>query len=199
MVSQRRRAQSRRNTVNDATFVESRLHSLRTRLAAAYKGIYALLLGNGARDWMEDKALDKVQYVNLAVDIHHIFPKAWCDQHQIDDERRESIINKTAISAVTNRTIGGAAPSSYLADDREEGADSLDQLDALLEAHLVQADLLRADGFDAYFEARRERLCQLVEAAIGKNVPRDVDQGVAGEDSAQFDEAEVAESPEEAE
>ena len=28
----------------DATFVESRLHSLRTREAAAYKGIYALLI-----------------------------------------------------------------------------------------------------------------------------------------------------------
>ena len=187
------------NTVNDATFVESRLHSLRTRLAAAYKGIYALLLGNGARDWMEDKALDKVQYVNLAVDIHHIFPKAWCDQHQIDNERRESVINKTPISAVTNRTIGGAAPSSYLAMIEKKAQIPSGQLDALLEAHLVQAELLRADGFDAYFEARRERLCQLVEAAMGKNVPRDVDQGVAGEDSAQFDEAEVAESPEEAE
>lgn len=95
--------------MNDATFVESRLHSLRTRQAAAYKGIYALMLGHEARDWMEDKALDKVQYANLAVDIHHIFPKKWCDDHRIDDERRESIINKTAISAVTNRTIGGAA------------------------------------------------------------------------------------------
>lgn len=49
------------NTINDATFVESRLHSLRTRNSAAYKGIYALLLGNGARDWMEDRQLDKVQ------------------------------------------------------------------------------------------------------------------------------------------
>jgi hypothetical protein len=133
------------------------------------------------------------------VDIHHIFPKAWCDQNEIDNERRESIINKTAISAVTNRTIGGAAPSSYLATIEKRAQIPSGQLDGLLEAHLVQADLLRADDFDAYFEARRERLCQLVEAAMGKSVPRDVDQGAASEDSAQFDEAEVAESPEEAE
>ena len=39
------------NTINDATFVESRLHSLRSRNSAAYKGIYALFLGNQARDW----------------------------------------------------------------------------------------------------------------------------------------------------
>ena len=45
---------------------------------------------------MVDKALDKVQYVDLDVDIHHIFPQKWCDEHGIDDERRESIVNKTA-------------------------------------------------------------------------------------------------------
>lgn len=180
------------NTVNDATFVESRLHSLRTRQAAAYKGLYALLLSNEARDWMEDKALDKVQYVDLAVDIHHIFPKKWCEDHQIDDERRESIVNKTAISAVTNRTIGGAAPSAYLAQIEKKAQISGDKLDTLVEAHLVPADLLRADDFDGYFVERRSRLCDLVERAMSKAVPRDVDQGSA-EDSAQFEISEIAE------
>ena len=102
------------NTVNDATFVESRLHSLRTRLAAAYKGIYALLLGDGSKDWMEALELDEARYANLAIDIHHIFPQKWCNENGIDDEHRESIVNKTAISARTTRTIGGVAPSVYL-------------------------------------------------------------------------------------
>lgn len=175
------------NTVNDATFVESRLHSLRTRQAAAYKGIYALMLGHEARDWMEDKALDKVQYANLAVDIHHIFPKKWCDDHQIDDERRESIINKTAISAVTNRTIGGAAPSAYLPAIERKAKISPQLLDQLVEAHLVPAEHLRCDDFDAYFVERRSRICDLVEAAMGKSVPRDLSEGVAEEDSAHFE------------
>lgn len=185
------------NTVNDATFVESRLHSLRTRQAAAYKGVYALLLGNEARDWMEDKALDKVQYVNLAVDIHHIFPKKWCDDRKIDDERRESIVNKTAISAVTNRTIGGAAPSDYMAVIEKKADISSGRLDSLVEAHLVPAGLLRANDFDAYFVERRSRLCDLVEHAMGKAVPRDVDQGASSEDSTQFDLAEIEELPDE--
>lgn len=110
-------------TVQDAVFVESRLHSLRTRGAAAYKGIYSLLLANEARDWMEDKALDKVQYASLSVDIHHIFPKHWCATNGIDDERRESIVNKTAISARTNRTIGGSRPFEIRRRHRDEGAD----------------------------------------------------------------------------
>lgn len=187
------------NTVNDATFVESRLHSLRTRLAAAYKGIYALLLGNEARDWMEAKALDKVQYVSLAVDIHHIFPQKWCHENGIDDERRESIVNKTAISAVTNRTIGGAAPSSYLSVIEKKAQIAPDQLDGLLHGHLVPPPLLRADDFDTFFVVRRENLCQLVEQAMGKAVPRDVDHGDAEEDSAQFEPAEIEELPDESE
>lgn len=185
------------NTVNDATFVESRLHSLRTRQAAAYKGVYALLLGNEARDWMEDKALDKVQYVNLAVDIHHIFPKKWCDDSKIDDERRESIVNKTAISAVTNRTIGGAAPSDYMAVIEKKAGITSGRLDSLIEAHLVPASLLRVNDFDAYFVERRSRLCDLVEQAMGKAVPRDVDQGASSEDSTQFELAEIEELPDE--
>ncbi|MDN2495137.1 DUF262 domain-containing protein [Nocardia nova] len=186
------------NTVNDATFVESRLHSLRTRQAAAYKGIYALLLGNEARDWMEDKALDKVQYTSLAVDIHHIFPKKWCDTHEIDDERRESIVNKTAISAVTNRTIGGSAPSVYLAQIEKKAQITADRLNDLVEAHLVPVTHLRNDDFDGYFVGRRARLCQLVEEAMGKAVPRDVAEG-AQEDSARFEISEIEELPDEVE
>lgn len=186
------------NTVNDATFVESRLHSLRTRQAAAYKGVYALLLANGARDWMEDKALDKVQYASLAVDIHHIFPKAWCGQNGVNDEQRESIVNKTAISATTNRTIGGVAPSAYLNTIETKAQIGAGQLDSLLEAHLVPAELLRVNAFAEYFVERRERLCQLVEQAMGKAVPRDINQGMAEEDSAQFDQAGVTETLEEA-
>lgn len=186
------------NTVQDATFVESRLHSLRTRGAAAYKGIYALLLGNQARDWMEDKALDKVQYTSLAVDIHHIFPQKWCAAYGIDDEHRESIINKTAISARTNRTIGGVAPSKYLKAIEEKAQIAGTRLDLLLGSHLVPAQQLRADDFDGHFTTRRESLCRLVEDAMGKPVPRDIDSGQAEEDSAQFAVAEVAEALDEA-
>ena len=174
-------------TIQDAVFVESRLHSLRTRNAAAYKGIYALLLANEARDWMEDKALDKVQYVSLNVDIHHIFPKHWCEANGIDDERRESIVNKTAISARTNRTIGGSAPSKYLAAIETKAQVQESQLDGLLESHLVSGPALRADDFDTFFVDRRERLCQLIEQALGKTVPRDVDEGHATEGSDEFE------------
>lgn len=186
-------------TVADANFTESRLHSLRTRNAAAYKGLAALILAGGARDWMEDKALDKVQYVELAVDIHHVFPQKWCNENDIDDEHRESIVNKTTISARTNRTIGGVSPSSYLEAIESKAQVDSDRLDDLLATHLVPAQHLRADDFGAYFAARRESLCQLVEKAIGKPVQRDIDQGTALEDSAQFEDEDLYEADSDAE
>lgn len=173
-------------TVQDASFSESRLHSLRTRNAAAYKGIAALILA-GARDWMEDKALDKIQYLDLAVDIHHIFPQKWCNDAEIDDEHRESIVNKTTISARTNRTIGGVAPSAYLSVIEDRAQVGADRLDELLASHQVPAEHLRRDDFEGFFEARRELLCQLVETAIGKPVQRDLRSGEGTEDSAQFE------------
>ncbi|WP_269437628.1 hypothetical protein [Rhodococcus sp. CX] len=182
-------------TIQDASFTESRLHSLRTRNAAAYKGIAALILAQGARDWMEDKALDKVQYVNLAVDIHHVFPQKWCNDQGIDDERRESIVNKTTISARTNRTIGGAAPSAYLDVIEKHAQIDSDRLNQLLSTHLIPPQQLRANDFDGFFRQRREQLCRLVEDAIGKPVQRDIDEGHAEEDSSQFAPEELIEEP----
>jgi hypothetical protein len=174
-------------TVREASFAESRLHSLRTRQSAAYKGIYALLLDNGARDWMKDKALDKVQYSTLKADIRHIFPRRWCDHAGIDVERRDSIVNKTVIAADTNRSIGGVAPSRYLELIQTRAGIDDGRLDALLDSHLVTARWLRADHFDGFFEDRRERLCRLVEGAMSKEVQRDIAAGEAAESSEQFE------------
>lgn len=182
-------------TVQDTSFTESRLHSLRTRNAAAYKGIAALILGGGAQDWMEGKALDKVQYVDLAVDIHHIFPQKWCKEFDISDEQRESIVNKTTISARTNRTIGGAAPSSYVGVIETRAQISADRLDELVSTHLVPAESLRTDDFQQFFRTRRESLCALVESAIGKSVQRDIDAGFADEDSSHFETESMIEQP----
>ncbi len=178
-------------TVGDANFTESRLHSLRTRNAAAYKGIAALILARGARDWMEDKPLDMLPYIDMSVDIHHVFPQKWCQDNEVDDEHRESIVNKTSISSYTNRSIGGAAPSAYLATIQNKARIPASQLDEILASHLVPAAALRADDFTAYFEIRREELCKLVEQAIGKSVQRDVMDGDLVEDSGQFEKEEL--------
>jgi hypothetical protein len=102
----------RPTTVTEATFHEERLLTLRTRNSAAYKGIYALLMRGGGLDWMESKELRMAVFFKYKVDIHHIFPKAWCIKNDVDDLRRESIVNKTALSRATNIKIGGRSPAT---------------------------------------------------------------------------------------
>lgn len=182
-------------TVQDASFVESRLHSLRTRGAAAYKGIYALVLGNGARDWLFNQALEKVPYIALAVDIHHVFPQKWCIDNGIDSERRESIVNKTPLAAKTNRIIGGVAPAKYLEKLEKQGQITFEAMDEILRTHLVDPAAMRSTDFDAYFAQRREALVRLVEEATGKAVQRDVDTGSPEEFVSSFDADDAAVIP----
>lgn len=185
-------------TVADANFTESRLHSMRTRNSAAYKGVAALVMARDSIDWMENKAFGAVQHKDMAVDIHHIFPQRWCNDNGIDDEHRESIVNKTMLGARTNRVIGGVAPSSYLVKIEEQAGISEDKLDELLEDHLIEPEYLRNDNFWDFFNARREQLCRMIESVLDKKVQRDVSQGTAAEDSSHFEEeALTAETSEE--
>jgi hypothetical protein len=154
-------------TVREANFHPARLLTLRTRNSAAYKGVYALLM-HGCRDWMFDKTIDLASFFDESIDIHHVFPKAWCTKNKIDAGKRESIVNKTALAASTNRTIGGRAPSAYCATIETHASIPGDVLDEILESHHVDATHIRADDFDAYFNARSKALLALIAEATGK-------------------------------
>ncbi|MDQ3485429.1 MAG: DUF262 domain-containing protein [Actinomycetota bacterium] len=157
-------------TVYESSFDPGRLLTLRTRNSAAYKGVYALLMRGGSKDWLYDQDITMASHHSLAVDIHHVFPKKWCADKQIDDLRRESIVNKTAISAATNRKIGGQAPSRYLPKLQREAETSVQELRRRIEQHHVDYGALEADDFDTYFDRRRERLLELIGQAMGKDV-----------------------------
>jgi hypothetical protein len=171
-------------TIVDASFEATRLESLRTRNSAAYKGVHALLMKNGARDWMKPAVeIDLARFFDLHVDIHHIFPRKWCDDHGVDRELRDRIINKTPLSYDTNRSIGGRPPSAYV-QTIEDRAGGRDAVDVRLGAHLIEPAHLRADAFDAFFDDRRERLIELISSAMGKPVARDDLEPVREEEEA---------------
>lgn len=155
-------------TVTAASFNSSRLLTLRTRNSAAYKGLYALLMRNGALDWQKHKPMSLASFFDYRVDIHHIFPKAWCNKNDVDDARRESIVNKTAISFDTNRSVGGRAPSDYMPTLEKKAGIPADQLDDILATHAVNAGALRADDFDGFFEDRKAKLLGIIGAAMVK-------------------------------
>lgn len=159
-------------TVNDAQFQAERLLTLRSRASAAYKGLYALQLQRGAEDFRTGKAIDVHSYFDDNIDIHHIFPKQWCKANGIRQEHADCVVNKTAIDAVTNRRIGGKAPSVYLGTiEAKEGLQDV-ELDAILRSHDIEPSHLRDDDFEAFFGARFERMVLQIEEAMGKAANR---------------------------
>ena len=159
-------------TIYDAEFASARLLTLRTRNSAAYKGVYALLLREGARDWMTGEESSIQSYFDERIDIHHIFPQKWCGDHGIEPARCDSIINKTPLTAGTNRSIGGRAPSEYL-ERIESGNVPSGVLGGYLRSHLIEPVHLRADDFDRYFAARQSALLDAIRTAMGKQIVSD--------------------------
>lgn len=161
-------------TINEASFVESRLLSLRTRNSAAYKGIYALLIANDSEDWIHARNFNDADFAEMAVDIHHIFPRSWCDRNAIPADLRDSIVNKTPLRKQTNIRIGGAAPSVYLPRVARYAEIDDSKLDSILRSHMINPEHLRKDDFRRFFIDRRHRLIELIEQAMGKSVQRDI-------------------------
>jgi len=122
----------------------------------------------GGREFLTDVPISFQTYEEEKIDIHHIFPQAWCKTAEIELKRMNSIVNKTAISARTNRIIGGAAPSKYLHALEKRGKIAPTTMDHILSSHLIQGEALRADNFEAFFEARHRALLDLISEAMGK-------------------------------
>ncbi|KAF1723488.1 GmrSD restriction endonuclease domain-containing protein [Pseudoxanthomonas japonensis] len=158
-------------TIGDAAFQVDRLASLTSRLSAAYKGINVLVLREGAHDLFWKSRIRDLEADEVALDIHHIFPRDWCEKQGIARRRYDTIINKTPISYKANRMIGGAAPSSYLASLQAHRQVQLDTvgMDVLLKSHRIPTEALRADDFDTFYAQRQQNLMSLIEGVMGKH------------------------------
>lgn len=157
------------NRIRQASFLPERLLTLRTRNSAAYKGVYALQMKRGAKDWRSGQALDLATYRNKAIDIHHVFPVAWCKGNDIPARVYNSIINKTPLSAGTNRMLGATAPSEYLERLRTDVGDD-ERLRKAVEAHWLNMAHLENDNFRDSFVYRGEKLLKLIGCAMGRDI-----------------------------
>lgn len=164
-------------TIRDANFQKDRLLTMRMRLSAAYKGVNALLMKSGAKDLRSGQKFEYSNFFSEAVDIHHIFPQKWCSDNKKDAREFDSIVNKTPLSARTNRIIGGVAPSEYLKaielgtqDDQKVEPEALNDY---LKSHLIDADALRADDYQIFMMRRQKELLMLIEGAMKKQAGSD--------------------------
>lgn len=157
-------------TVTDFYFNPMRLLGLQSRQSAAYKGMMALILKNHARDFISSAEMDFSTFSNERIDIHHIFPKNYCIKEGYDKRKWNSIVNKTPISASSNREIGGNAPSVYLERLEKRGSVSSLELDGYVESHWIDHNLLRADDFQNFIIDRAKKLLTVIEKATGRTI-----------------------------
>lgn len=165
-------------TVRDAQFQAERLLRLTTRNSAAYKGLHALQMCGGSRDFLSGATIDHKVFHDDAIDIHHIFPSDWC-QRQDDQQIRkfaDTAVNKTAIGRHANRVIGSNSPSRYSERLESKGGMASQELDDIVRSHDIDPIALRRDDFAQFFNHRFERLLAGVEEVMGKPVNRSEEQ-----------------------
>jgi hypothetical protein len=182
-------------TVKQGVFRPDRLNAMRTRQSAAYKGIHALLMKEGAKDFRSGQDFDFTVFFDEAVDIHHIFPQDWCSKQKIDVKVYDTVINKTPLTYRTNRIIGGVAPSKYIAKleagkknakgEIEEPPIEPAVLDGYLSSHCIPVELLRADNFTDFMVERKKRLLKLIETATGHTI---LEEGIPPEEGEELTE-----------
>jgi hypothetical protein len=161
-------------TIQLAIFSAARLKTLRSRTSAAYKGLHALLLREGALDFRTGYSIDEQMYFDESIDIHHIFPKKWCRTQKIRPRVFNSIVNKTPLSAKTNRIIGGNAPSVYLPKIENQSKIKASKMDQILKTHMISVLDVRMDDFEKFMESREQDFTLLIEIAMGKPVVKDI-------------------------
>ena len=157
-------------TVAEAYFNPLRLLTLQSRLSAAYKGIMALILKNHSKDFISGREMDFTVYKAEGVDIHHVFPKDYCEKQRYPREKWNSVVNKTPISYSTNREIGGVAPGKYLDKIAQKGQVAVPVLDSYLESHWLNVTACRTDNFDKHIIERAKKLLDAIESAMGKAI-----------------------------
>lgn len=114
--------------------------------------------------------MDFTAYKSENSDIHHIFPRDYCEKMNYPKSKWNSVVNKTPISYSTNREIGGAAPSRYLSKIEAKGQVTTSVLNGYLEPHWLDVDCCRNDNFDKFIIERAKNLLSAIEKATGKAI-----------------------------
>ena len=124
-----------------------------------------------AKDFISGSDMNITYFIDENIDIHHIFPKDYCLKESLglQDSKWNSVVNKTPLSAKSNRMIGGSSPSMYLSKI-EKNMTNASSLDLNLKSHLISVEDIRSNNFDAYFIKRAKSILELISNAMGKEI-----------------------------
>ena len=158
------------NTIGSIQLNAMKLLKPKTLQSAIYKGIISLVFKSGAGDFIAGKTIGACANYAEGIEIHHIFPKKYCEAQGLPKAKYDNIVNKTLILKKTNQTIGGNPPSVYLKKIEHTTKLSSAEVDELLESHFIDAELCRTDNFDAFFVDRANKIFDKIEELTGVKV-----------------------------
>lgn len=156
--------------IEDVQLTAWKLMQAKKLQSAIYKALVSMIFGNGAKDFIAGKNMGSSANYAESIDMHHIFPKKFCEAQKIPKEKYDNIANKTLILKNTNRIIGGNAPSIYLEKIERRLKISGAEVDEILAPHFIDAELCRADDFDAFLIDRAKKILDAVEKLTGRKV-----------------------------
>ena len=162
-------------TVADAEFRESRLLSANED-SGVYRGLFALLMARGARDWRTGKTFDVETVAELRPRFHTVFPPVYLQRMGVDAQASESVLNRTPMGRRTDVVIENNEPRRYL--PRLQSKSLLDDadFDAVIEGHEMHPQYLLTSNWEAFEADRRNRFVGMIEYAMDKPVIRDLMQ-----------------------
>lgn len=71
---------------------------------------------------------------------------------------------------MTNRLLGGKPPSVYILNLEKNYGYKLERLKEILVTHQLDHTLLQTDNFEEFIRNRANKLLNLIEDAMGKNI-----------------------------
>lgn len=148
--------------------VDNKAYSLRSinRVNSVYRGVMCLVALRGAKDFQSD---DSIEFHTL--EDHHIFPQAYLSHLKehglaITSADINCVLNRTLISAHTNRKISRSSPSEYLTK-----LVPADRTETIMRSHFIDdlaLDAMSADNFDDFMYAREiELLSEIAQQITG--------------------------------
>ena len=150
------------DTVANFTWTSGTLRAVTPRQIGLYRGAMALIVSGSTRDFYSGNAMTAAIVRSDKVDDHHVFPQAYLARRGITDRSADCILNRTLISATTNRKISDNAPSVYLGAITSSAGVHFDDI---LDSHLLPAGTtssLYTDKFSDFLDWREAKLERLI-------------------------------------
>lgn len=150
-------------------FRDLNLRNETARGSSVYKGIFNLLVIQGARDWMSGNI---PQHDEL--DDHHIVPASWGTEN-LPGGLVHTILNRTPLTAETNRkVIRDRLPNTYLPELIEQNGEKA--VHKLLQSHFISPVALKIllrdpftpDDFETFIAERQRTIEDAIENLVVK-------------------------------